>query len=96
MAISLERSGEKVFRLDIGDPQLQMPARISEGIRTAIEAGHTHYSPMNGIPELREAIAGHMSRRLGSPVNAKRVVVSQEASQGLNAALQLTCDVGAM
>ncbi len=94
MAISLERSGEKVFRLDIGDPQLQMPARISEGIRTAIEAGHTHYSPMNGIPELREAIAGHMSRRLGSPVNAKRVVVSQGASQGLNAALQLTCDVG--
>jgi aspartate/methionine/tyrosine aminotransferase len=91
-ANALTAAGVDVYRLDIGDPNFDLPQRIAEGITAALADKQTHYSPMPGIPALREAIAKHMLARFGINAAPELIVCQQGATQGLNAALQLTCD----
>lgn len=91
-ANALAAAGTDVYRLDIGDPDFDLPQRIADGINTALANKQTHYSPMPGILPLREAIATHMRKRFGIETRPELVVCQQGATQGLNAALQLTCD----
>lgn len=63
-AQKLEQQGVDVVRLDIGDPDFDLPDRIGQAIKQALDSHHTHYSPTPGLPELRQAIARHMSLRL--------------------------------
>ncbi|MCB1218674.1 pyridoxal phosphate-dependent aminotransferase [bacterium] len=93
-AFALKSEGVKVYGLHIGDPDFDMPERIAEGVSDAIAAGHTHYSPMAGIPALREAIVRHRQARMGIEIPLNRVIVSQGATQALNSSLQLCVDSG--
>ena len=56
-ALALEQQGHTVIKLHIGDPDLPTPTRITDAITAAMEAGHTRYSAMIGLLELRRAIA---------------------------------------
>ncbi|MCB1220495.1 MAG: pyridoxal phosphate-dependent aminotransferase [Planctomycetales bacterium] len=93
-AFALSSEGVKVYGLHIGDPDFDMPQRIADGVSDAIAAGHTHYSPMAGIPALRDAIVSHRQRRMGIEIPRNRVIVSQGATQALNSSLQLCVDSG--
>jgi aspartate aminotransferase len=93
-ANALSARGETVYRLDIGDPDFELPRRIAEGITDALARKQTHYSPMVGIPQLREAIAHRMLSRFNLDCLPGQVVCNQGATQALNASLQLTCDSG--
>jgi aspartate aminotransferase len=100
-AKALEEQGVEVIRLDIGDPNFELPERMGAAIKAAIDAGKTHYSPMPGLPALRRAIAQHVSRKLdladaasGDTLPWDRVVCSQGATQALNACFQLSCSAG--
>jgi aspartate aminotransferase len=95
-ARELEARGIDVIRLDIGDPDFNLPERVTEATNEAMLRGETHYSPMIGLPEARSAIASHMGERIGMPEGNRldHIVVNQGATQGLNAAMQLTCGIG--
>jgi aspartate/methionine/tyrosine aminotransferase len=93
-AFALKREGVKVYGLHIGDPDFNMPQRIADGLSEAVAAGHTHYSPMAGIPALRESIQVHRHKRMGIDIPLKRVIVSQGATQALNSSMQLCVDSG--
>jgi aspartate aminotransferase len=95
-ARELEARGLDVIRLDIGDPDFDLPARIIDATHSALLAGQTHYSAMIGLPEARSAIARHMQQRFGMPAASPldHIVVNQGATQGLNSALQLVCGIG--
>jgi aspartate aminotransferase len=97
-ARELEADGVDVIRLDIGDPDFTLPPRVSAGISASLARGETHYSPMAGVPALREAIGGHLKRRHSLPASAEtvahHVVVNQGATQALNSALNYTCGLG--
>jgi aspartate aminotransferase len=93
-ARALQERGVDVVRLDIGDPDFALPPHFAAAIEQALRDGHTHYSPMAGVPELRAALAAHVQRRYGVDCAAGEVIVNQGATEGLNAALTLTCDPG--
>lgn len=93
-ANALEARGEAVYRLDIGDPDFELPERIVQGITDALARKQTHYSPMIGIPQLREAIAQRMLSRFNLDCLPGQIICNQGATQALNACLQLTCDPG--
>ena len=93
-AFALKSEGVKVYGLHIGDPDFAMPQRIADGLSEAVAAGHTHYSPMAGIPALREAIRAHRQKRMGIDIPLNRVIVSQGATQALNSSMQLCVDSG--
>ncbi len=78
-AKALERQGREIVHLEIGEPDFDTPAHIKEAAKRALDAGATHYGPSAGLPELREAIARHVSETRGIPVSPEEVVVTPGA-----------------
>ena len=75
-AKALEARGRDIVHLEIGEPDFDTPEHIIEAGCRALRAGHTHYTPSAGIPELREAIAEDVSRSRGITVAPEQVVVT--------------------
>ena len=74
-ARALEAKGRSVIHLEIGEPDFPTPPHIVEAAKKALDEGWTHYGPPQGYPELREAIAAHVSRTRGIPVEPRHVSV---------------------
>jgi aspartate/methionine/tyrosine aminotransferase len=74
-ARALEAKGRSIVLLEIGEPDFPTPAHIVEAAKKALDEGWTHYGPTQGLPELREAIAAHVSRTRGIDVGAQHVSV---------------------
>ena len=74
-AKALEREGKHIVHLEIGEPDFSTPQNIVEAAIRALRNGWTHYGPSAGLPELRQAIAEHMSSSRGVEVSADEVVV---------------------
>ncbi len=89
-AQELRAQGVDVISFGAGEPDFDTPANIrAAGIR-AIEGGRTRYTPVSGIPELREAIALGSTADRGVPVDARNVTVTVGAKGALfNLALAL-------
>jgi len=56
-AAELEAEGVDVVDLSVGEPDFDTPENIKQAANDALEEGKTGYTPSNGIPELKEAIA---------------------------------------
>jgi aspartate/methionine/tyrosine aminotransferase len=78
-ARALERQGREIIHLEIGEPDFDTPVHIKEAAKRALDAGATHYGPSAGLPELREAIAKHITETRGVPVSPEQVVVTPGA-----------------
>jgi len=74
-ARALEAQGRKIVHLEIGEPDFPTPSHIVEAAKQALDEGWTHYGPTQGLPELREAIAGYISQTRGISVGPDRVCV---------------------
>ncbi len=74
-ARQLEAEGRSVIHMEIGEPDFPTPANIVAAAKRALDEGWTHYGPTQGYPELREAIAEHVSRTRGIQVRPERVCV---------------------
>ena len=51
-----QAKGQKVLRLELGDPSFDIPIHVREAMEKALRDGLTHYTASAGIPPLREAI----------------------------------------
>src|SRR5436305_4181478 len=74
-AKSICANGKNIIHLEIGEPDFPTPPHIIEAGKRALDEGWTHYGPTQGLPELREAIAAHISRTRGIPVGPQHVCV---------------------
>ena len=74
-ARALEAQGKSVIHLEIGEPDFPTPPHIVEAAKKALDEGWTHYGPTQGFPDLREAIAEHVSRTRGIQVGPEHVRV---------------------
>jgi aspartate aminotransferase len=93
-ARAVEAQGKRVVHLEIGEPDFPTPAHIVEAGIAALRGGATHYSPPEGIAELREAIAGDAGRRRGIDVSPAEVVVTPGAKPVLFFSLLALVDPG--
>ena len=71
----LAAEGRDIINLGIGQPDFKTPEHLVEAAVRAMRDGHHGYTPANGIPELREAVAADLERRHGATVHPDRVVV---------------------
>lgn len=79
-----QAAGEDVIDLGVGEPDFGTPGEAAEAGIAAIRAGKTNYAPNVGTVELREAIAGALSRMSGDRgVDPGRLVVSSGSKQSL-------------
>ena len=74
-AAALEREGQEIINLGIGQPDFKTPDHIVEAAVRALRDGHHGYTPANGILELREAVAADLNKRHGVEVDPDCVVV---------------------
>ena len=74
-ANALAAPGHEIINLGIGQPDFQTPENIVEAGRKALADGHHGYTPANGIPELREAVAEDIKKYRGVEINPDHVVV---------------------
>jgi aspartate aminotransferase len=74
-AKALEAQGRSIINLGIGQPDFATPEHIVEAGRKALADGHHGYTPANGIPALREAVAADLHRRHGATVSPDNVLV---------------------
>ena len=58
----LRAAGRTILDLTVGEPDFDTPDHIKAAAIAAIDAGLTKYTPVNGIPALRAAIAAKMLR----------------------------------
>jgi len=79
----LRDKGHDVITLSIGEPDFNTPEPIKEAGKKAIDDNYTHYPPVPGFPELREAIAKKLKRDNGLEFNQSQVVISNGAKQSI-------------
>ena len=62
-ANALAAQGRDIINLGIGQPDFRTPEHIVEAAIKALRDGHHGYTPANGIPPLREAVAADLHKR---------------------------------
>ncbi len=80
-AAKLKAEGKDIIGLGAGEPDFDTPLHIEEAAKKAIDAGFTKYTPVGGIPGLKNAIIEKFKRDNGLTYNAKQVVVGVGGKQ---------------
>ncbi|WP_022852732.1 pyridoxal phosphate-dependent aminotransferase [Thermodesulfatator atlanticus] len=82
-AKALKAKGIDIINLSAGEPDFDTPEHIKAAAIKAIEEGFTRYTPVAGIPELREAVVARLEKDYGLKYEPEQVVVSCGAKQAL-------------
>ena len=93
-ARKLKASGRDIVSVTSGEPDFATPENICAAANTAIGRGLTKYTPVAGIPELREAIVRKFRRENGLTYEASQTIVSTGGKQVIANALLATVDPG--
>ena len=79
----LKAQGKDVIGLTLGEPDFDTPEHIRSAAKAALDAGYTHYPPVTGLPELKEAIVHKLKRDNSLSYDTSNVMVSTGAKQSL-------------
>jgi aspartate/methionine/tyrosine aminotransferase len=82
-ARELERAGRDIVHMEIGEPDFPTPKPVCEAGMAALATGDMFYTPAQGLPALRDAVAGFYRTRYGVDVPASRIIVTTGASGAL-------------
>ncbi|MBB1490241.1 MULTISPECIES: pyridoxal phosphate-dependent aminotransferase [unclassified Paracoccus (in: a-proteobacteria)] len=94
LARELAAEGRDIVSLSAGEPDFDTPAHIREAGKAAIDAGHTRYTAVDGIPELKRAVADKFRRENGLDYSPQQVSVGTGGKQILYNALMATLNPG--
>src|SRR4051794_23149517 len=89
-ARELKAAGRDVIGLGAGEPDFPTPENIKKAAIAAIERGETKYTAVEGIPELRAAIARKFNRENELDYKPSQIIVGTGGKQVLYNALMAT------
>ena len=84
MARDLKAKGKDVISLSIGEPDFDTPSFVNEAAKQALDDGYTHYTPVPGLVEYRQAIVEKLKRDNGFCYDVSNIVVSNGAKQSIS------------
>src|ERR1700741_43662 len=90
----LRAKGIDVIDLSLGEPDFDTPQHIKEAAISAIRDNWTHYTPVPGFLDLREAVCGKFKRDNQLDYQPENIVVSTGAKQSLANAVLALVDEG--
>ncbi len=89
----LRAKGIDVIDLSLGEPDFDTPEHIKQAAIKAIQDNWSHYTPVSGYPDLRDAVCTKLKRDNNLEYKAENIVTSTGAKQSLaNAILALVDD----
>ena len=83
MSRELKAQGHNVIALSLGEPDFDTPKFIKESAKNAIDNNYSHYTPVPGLLELREAITKKLKRDNKLDYSPDQIVVSTGAKQSI-------------
>jgi aspartate aminotransferase len=93
-AKTLKAQGVDIINLSAGEPDFDTPDHIKEAAVKAIRDGFTKYTPVGGIPELKEAIAAKFEHDYKLIYRPEQIMVSTGGKQVLYNVAQAVLDPG--
>ena len=93
-AKALKSQGVTVYDFTLGEPDFNTPEHIQAAAIAAMQAGHTHYTPSGGIPELKKAVCSLYERDYGLKFQPNQVLISNGAKHALHNVITALCDSG--
>jgi aspartate aminotransferase len=90
----LRAAGVSIIGLAQGEPDFNTPDYVIEAAYRAMRAGETHYTPVDGTPELKAAIVAKFRRENGLDYKLENVSAGAGGKQILYNALMATLDPG--
>ena len=79
----LRSQGHDVIDLSIGEPDFNVPQHVKDAAKKAIDDNWSHYSPVAGYPDLKEAVCQKLKRDNNLEYTPENIVVSTGAKQSL-------------
>jgi len=83
MARDLKAQGKDVINMSLGEPDFDTPEDIKDAAKKALDDGYTKYTPVPGLPLLREAIVNKLKRDNNLDYNINQIVVTNGAKQAI-------------
>ncbi|AUH34326.1 pyridoxal phosphate-dependent aminotransferase [Paracoccus tegillarcae] len=90
----LRAEGKDIIGLSAGEPDFDTPSHIRDAAKAAIDAGHTRYTPVDGIAPLKQAICQKFARDNDLDYTPQQVSVGTGGKQILYNALMATLNPG--
>ena len=79
----LRAKGIDVIDLSLGEPDFDTPDHIKVALKKAVDDNYSHYTPVAGYPDLREAVCTKLKRDNNLDYKAENILVSTGAKQSL-------------
>jgi aspartate aminotransferase len=83
LARELRAQGNDVVSLSLGEPDFDTPEHIKEALKKAVDDNFSHYPPVAGYPELREAVCHKLKRDNQLDYKPEHILVSTGAKQSI-------------
>ena len=83
-----------IIHLELGQPVHDTPQHIKDAAIAALQRGEVHYSDLQGLPPLREAIAEKLRRQNDLDMTADEILVTNGLTQASFAAFMALLDEG--
>jgi aspartate aminotransferase len=93
-ARELRAAGASIIELAQGEPDFNTPEHVIEAAYRAMHAGQTHYTPVDGTPELKAAIVAKFRRENALECKPENIAASAGGKQVLYNALMATVEAG--
>lgn len=90
----LRSQGIDIIDLSLGEPDFDTPEHIKEAARKAVTDNYSHYTPVAGYFDLREAICTKLKRDNNLDYKPENIVVSTGAKQSIANLVMATVDIG--
>ena len=94
MGRELRAKGFDVIDLSLGEPDFDTPEHIKLAAQKAVEENWSHYAPVAGYPELREAICTKLKRDNNLEYKPENILVSTGAKQSIANLIMALIDSG--
>ncbi|GBE12046.1 aspartate aminotransferase [bacterium BMS3Abin13] len=93
-AKALKAAGADILNFSVGEPDFSTPEHICAAGKKAIDDGHTRYTAVPGIQELREAVVNRLRKDHGRSYTPEQIQVSCGGKHGLYNIFQALLDPG--
>jgi aspartate aminotransferase len=90
----MKAQGIDVINLSVGEPDFDTPDHIKKAAQKAIDDNYSHYSPVPGFLELRQAVVNKLKRENDLDYTADQIVVSNGAKQSIANAMMSIVNKG--
>ncbi len=93
-AAELRAQGRDIISLSAGEPDFDTPEHIKKAAIDALKNGQTKYTPVDGTPDLKQAIANKFHRENNLVYKNNQILVSCGAKHSLYNLFQATLNLG--